>query len=744
MKNTKVKRGVSLVVLVVTVIVLLILTTMVVVNSDDSRKEAKRTYFIETLTSVEEAVRQYYLVNGSYPIPKGDSTAKVYNKSEVINVAGTSNITDEIILNGDENASFYVVNMSLLDLTNITMGNGFVDDKNNYNKDVFVVSSSNFNAYYLKGVSISGTKYYSLSEYLTGSAKVLSSLSEDSSITNINSAVQSGRITVEDKEGYTNELDTKITLEIKDGETVEIATDNHTSNPSVSVGLNTLILKDVLTEEQKADINANNMYVIRIKHSSLVVEEKIAYVTNLSTSTPVISSEDTVHYYVDENTISFLVTKGESDIEYVKYDYYNVFDINTENGYMLYHQEINDVEGLVNSAKENGFKVNLSSDNMCTISVPKDVRDILVVVKDKAGNVAYMSKTVSTIYAEAIFSNITETETKIKSNVIAPIGTSVNISYSTDNVTYSESSNFTTSNAKDKLEVSFSNIASSYVYVKTVLRVDGADYSYINKIDLEGVGEYISSNIESGIETYTASTLSTMTSGEKKLKFMGAYVTDFVSSNGYSSWRIFNADNEHIYLITDDYIPVSLLASGHGFSFGTYNTDYCVYSSSRANFISSLSLATSFNGFKDDGLKASSIRVPNLVDFSSSYNSVEHSGSTYNSSAVMSNIYYASGSNDGYNVGTATNPTLTSAGYIPLNELDNLWVKTSDTKAEGYILNAPSSASTDDIYVVTKDGLVSSNSYSSQNLGLRLIAVLDSNVTLKRHIENGRTTYTIN
>ena len=252
-----------------------------------------------------------------------------------------------------------------------------------------------------------------------------------------------------------------------------------------------------------------------------------------------------------------------------------------------------------------------------------------------------------------------------------------------------------------------------------------------------------------------------MTTEADKQSVIGKSVS-LTSTNGWTDWKVFSSDGTNIMLITGDYVPVSLLPTGHGFGSGSYNTTYCVNSStSRTDLLTKLTTASTFNGFKDSAGKATEARIPTIDDFTKSYNAVTHAGTTYTDSShtsgypLIQKVYYKSGANSGYNVaaGTSTvtsNDTVPADSYwtsygLPRTETNygNLWVIEDSTKAYGYWLASASSDSSDYVLYVLSSGRVNDDAYDDPNRGLRPVVLLASSVKLVQNIDGTNITYTL-
>lgn len=486
MTKVKSRRGVSLIILALTITIIIILTSVIVVNSTDNRNSAIKTLLIENLTSVEEAVRTYYIVNGNMPLPTNEDAYKSLSAQQIAEMAIDAGIEEEINLNGDEQQSFYVVNMSLLDLDNISFGKDYNMDASKKPVDIFVVASNSFNVYYLRGQEIKGVRYYSLSSKLTNIDRSTAGNIVDSSISTVdetNGIIYDGNINILKKDISEKSLDTKISLKLEFGDVVEVSTTSKTNYPNLKLGENVYSIKDLLNSQQIEELNSNGNININIKRGDSVVESKIITVLGLTSTAASISNENEIYFYNSENTISFDVRKGDSDIEYVKYEYYNVFDFKNQNGFSSYHSQLENPTAWAKYTDENGKKVKISESGKCAITVPSNVRDILVIVKDKNGNITYAQKTLYRFYAKAEIVNQTSSKTTIKSNVVAPENTRVRISYSKDGTSsFSMPQEVVTTSNVDGASITFDNLSSYNIYIKTTLIVGDKDYSFIDKV----------------------------------------------------------------------------------------------------------------------------------------------------------------------------------------------------------------------------------------------------------------------
>ena len=147
MKDQLSKRGVTLSVVVVAIVIMLIVISSATVVGTSAISTANFERYQSEIGWVMDDVNVYYMENGKLPVT---------NES-----VSFDTLTDEfkslIAKKGDQNANLRVVNVSLLEDPNIKMGYGDV-----LSKDIFLVSDTTQNVYYVKGFKYKGVVYYSL------------------------------------------------------------------------------------------------------------------------------------------------------------------------------------------------------------------------------------------------------------------------------------------------------------------------------------------------------------------------------------------------------------------------------------------------------------------------------------------------------------------------------------------------------------------------------------------------------
>lgn len=139
------KRGITISTLVLTVILMFILITTATVVGARAIQTASYEEFLGKVTRVADDVNKYVIDNKTLP-----TTAEIISKEGLPN-----ELKAEIKNNGDDYNNLFVIDMTKLNVENVNIGSGTVQDM-----DVFVVAENTNNVYYLKGVKYRGTTYY--------------------------------------------------------------------------------------------------------------------------------------------------------------------------------------------------------------------------------------------------------------------------------------------------------------------------------------------------------------------------------------------------------------------------------------------------------------------------------------------------------------------------------------------------------------------------------------------------------
>lgn len=153
MKNNK-KSGISLIILITMIVIALVLLTLSVIAVGSTVQNSSISAFGNDLKEVEDACGARYIENGL-------SSFDVKDKNYILKLVGDKNKEEfkkELELNGDNlGDQFLIVDLEKIGVNKSTRGN----HKNGEN-DVYVLTPDTLHAYYLKGITVKGTTYFSI------------------------------------------------------------------------------------------------------------------------------------------------------------------------------------------------------------------------------------------------------------------------------------------------------------------------------------------------------------------------------------------------------------------------------------------------------------------------------------------------------------------------------------------------------------------------------------------------------
>lgn len=158
------KKGVSLIILVITIIVLIIITSTVIVSISDITTTTMVAKFGEELKTLEDKIREYYVLNGTLPVY---NDAK-YTAEELTNLNTLGHgreLQNEINKNKDTLSTFYEIDYLLIDTVITERGVEKTID------DIYVVSSESNKVYYVQGLVFEDIVYFSTVN-ISGTTKV--------------------------------------------------------------------------------------------------------------------------------------------------------------------------------------------------------------------------------------------------------------------------------------------------------------------------------------------------------------------------------------------------------------------------------------------------------------------------------------------------------------------------------------------------------------------------------------------
>ena len=253
---------------------------------------------------------------------------------------------------------------------------------------------------------------------------------------------------------------------------------------------------------------------------------------------------------------------------------------------------------------------------------------------------------------------------------------------------------------------------------------------------------------------------------ENPEKYYGLKVTNYTSTNGQDDWRIFYSDGTHIFLITGDYVDLSVAnrldsntgMTKEGTKYVTYwdpsnipnlqtvsetvktrfmATGYTLNSYSiNSRCVSTLLNASNWGSYKDNnGMAEYAVGGSTIEMWMASWN--ELCDKKYNKSSDK--LYCNKTNSDGYYVGTSSNPTSTSIDLSAKEGYNNSLyyphhTETSDGNNEClyYLLASPSAYMDRLLSSVSCYGSVNDNylDYGNFVTVLRPVVSLNSEVTV--------------
>ena len=156
MKNNYKKKGIALISLGIVVLILIMLSGFITYVSIDVISESEKVSFLKDITTIYEAVQEYYAVNGDIPSSDAGKVLGVDEyKSSQSSEAALNSLDIELIKNGDEQATFYEIDMSKIGIDKSIYGVKKTGD------DLFLVSNVSQNIYYFPGIEIDNNIYFS-------------------------------------------------------------------------------------------------------------------------------------------------------------------------------------------------------------------------------------------------------------------------------------------------------------------------------------------------------------------------------------------------------------------------------------------------------------------------------------------------------------------------------------------------------------------------------------------------------
>jgi len=363
----KIKSGISLVVLATTIIIMVILTGVVIFGIQNVVKETEKNEFVIELETIEDKVKEYYMLIGNLPIRPDKSYNTSTLLSELTEASKQSLLRDEINLNKDNNNEFLVLDTVLLELEINERG------KNIDNTDVFVVATNSLNVYYLKGIEVDDIYRFS-----TVTLTDQNELEEENIQGATNVTLNKELSIIKSTNVWTNEIILEITNNLGESETLEYSIAGSTSK-AVGEDKKIKVSANTMTNAEKTAFESYKTITITKLNDGSVVNTKEVNLDNLDIIAPILGTVEIIDATTTySNVIKINSTdEGGSGIKAIYYDYLTKLVDDAEASYYLDGNEVNS-QGLISFGK-------ISKDG--NISLPKEVKSIAVVAVDAAGNV---------------------------------------------------------------------------------------------------------------------------------------------------------------------------------------------------------------------------------------------------------------------------------------------------------------------------------------------------------------------
>lgn len=143
------KKGITTLVIILSVFIMFIILTTATVIGSRNINTVNYEEFMSKLNRVSNTVNEYILKNDNMPILDSHTVIAKTNLTE--------DLKTELQRNGDfENNNLYVIDMNKLNVNNVNIGIGTVQDR-----DVFLIAEDTHNIYYYKGYKYRNKMYYS-------------------------------------------------------------------------------------------------------------------------------------------------------------------------------------------------------------------------------------------------------------------------------------------------------------------------------------------------------------------------------------------------------------------------------------------------------------------------------------------------------------------------------------------------------------------------------------------------------
>ena len=284
------------------------------------------------------------------------------------------------------------------------------------------------------------------------------------------------------------------------------------------------------------------------------------------------------------------------------------------------------------------------------------------------------------------------------------------------------------------------------------------------KYTIDSEGKVTSEDLTENDDKKEINNITAQMVAENPEKYYGLKVTNYESTNGQNDWRIFYSDGEHIFLITGDYVDLSVanrLSSNTGMtklgakyranwssapsSLQTVEdtvktrfmaTGYTLNSSNESSrCVSALLNTSNWESYKDNGSMAEyAIGGSTIEMWMESWN--ELCDKKY--SKASDKLYCNNTSGNGYYVGTSSKPTSTKISFSVMSAKDgynnSLYyphhesISDGDRYCDSYWLASPSANYSYSVLLVYSDGSVNNSYFDDTYMGVRPVVSLNSGI----------------
>ena len=361
------KRGVSLVVLVIAIIILIVITGATIIQISNGLYMANKNDFVTELNTIENKIKEHYILIGSLPIISGETYTANEVKDKLTDISSQELLEQEIQANKDINNTFCKVDLDKIEV--ITEKRG----KTNSDTDVFLVATNTLNVYYLAGAEIEGVIRFSVVD-LVDENNI--ELEQENDITNVDLNTQ---LALEKSTNtWTNELVITVKNVLKQNEELQysIAGAEYKNIDGNEIVINANNMTD---NEKSLFLDDKNITVSRMVNS-IVEETKSISIDNLDILAPIVSGYGVVDSANAEYNIVEVDSydEGQSGVKYLYYEYQNKL---IDGDVAPYYNNLS----KMTKEKLLGFgKVT----NNGVIKLEKNVKSFFVMAVDNAGNMS--------------------------------------------------------------------------------------------------------------------------------------------------------------------------------------------------------------------------------------------------------------------------------------------------------------------------------------------------------------------